>query len=266
MDSLINLNEVIRSTPVVTREEILCREGAENWPEAAKELLLKETAPERHGSRVQRCFQVAQHIAREVTCDMDNCQEEIVYFLLTIGWVGVGGPSDLGARTVGGNRASARVYPWNKVCGKGRANASDGPAWCNALHSAGALLFSLKEAAPYSYLRVYSRPSSFVMALEAIQTWLPENNEVADAWVRDLYRHLRAYAGQQLLVRGEHRDLWADVYDFCTAQSEPYATMYDGEEVCNFRNKLQDAELELEKRREEVIYTDPAEVWRADDE
>lgn len=243
---MIDLTESINATPVPTRADTIAQAEAENWPQPAQELLCRSTAQQRHQSRVARCLQVALHVARAIDPG-EGCDGEIANLLLQAGWQGVGGPLDMGADAPGGNRQSARIWPWSHVCGKGRANASDGPAWCQALAGA---QFVLREQVTGEY----EQPSGAVMALEAILEWAKTEEQVA--WADQVRDHLRAHAARQMLSRWTLRQTWAEVYAACC-----YPLTH---EQANTLRCTCEASQEAAISNV-AVSPDPADIWRAEE-
>ncbi|NMA26727.1 MAG: hypothetical protein GX934_03080 [Burkholderiales bacterium] len=210
MIDLIDLTESINATPVPTRADTITQAEAENWPQPAQELLCRSTAQERHQSRVARCFQVARAVALAID-PQEQRDGEIAHLLCLAGWQGVGGPLGLGAEAPGGTRTSQRIWPWRShVCGKGRANASDGPAWCQALYGA-------QTQVAHEVTGDYYVPSGYVAAFEVVLEWAGEDPE-RTAWAAELQQHLQAIAGRRVLNAWDPwRALWAEVYSACVS-------------------------------------------------
>lgn len=209
MIDLIDLTESINATPVPTRADAIAQAEAENWPQPAQELLCRSTAQERHQSRVARCFQVARAVALAID-PQEQRDGEIAHLLCLAGWQGVGGPLGLGAEAPGGTRTSQRIWPWRRCCGKGRANASDGPAWCQALYCA-------QTRISHDIVGDYYVPSGYVAAFEVVLEWAGEDPE-RTAWAAELQQHLQAIAGRRVLNAWDPwRALWAEVYSACVS-------------------------------------------------
>lgn len=253
---MIDIAHIIQATPVPTRADALTQAGAENWPEAAQELLCRSTAQDRHQARAARCFGVARAVALAID-PQEQRDGEIAALLCLAGWQGVGGPMNLGAEEPGGTRQSGRIWPWYACCGKGRANASDGPAWCNALASAQA---RIKEEVTGGYYQ----PSDSVAAFEVILEWAGEDTERL-AWALQVQDHLRAYAGRQVLSPWEPwRALWAEVYSAWVSPFGATAPM-PVQEARALRIRLQEIEnAEIAARRVQVEM--PADIWRAEED
>lgn len=236
---MIDIASIIQATPVPTRADALRQAGAENWPEPAQELLCRATAPERHQARVTRCYQVALAVAREID-PLEQRDGEIAALLCQAGWQGVGGPMDLGAESPGGNRTSQRIWPWRRCCGKGRANASDGPAWCQALYCA-------QTRISHDIVGDYYVPSGYVGAFEVILEWAGEDTERL-AWAAQVQDHLRAHAGRRILNPWEPwRALWAEVYSAWVSPTGATAPT-PVQEVRDLRIRLQEIEIEAAER------------------
>jgi hypothetical protein len=244
---MIDLTAATVRTPVLTIEQVIAREDAAQWPEEARDLLRRVTAQERHESRKARCLQVALHVARAIDPG-EGCDGEIANLLLQAGWQGTGGPRNIGAESPGnGDRCSARIWPWGTVCGKGRAAASDGPAWCQALAGA---QFVLREQVTGEY----EQPSGAVMALEAILEWAKTEEQVA--WADQVRDHLRAHAARQMLSRWTLRQTWAEVYAACC-----YPLTH---EQANTLRCTCEASQEAAISNV-AVSPDPADIWRAEE-
>lgn len=211
MNELVDVTGAVKGTPVSTFADLARAQGWYDWPDKAVDLLRRETAGQRHTQRVDRCLRVAEVVAK--TVDPSGIYEALLArVLLEIGWRGVGGPRDLGAIVPGGDRTSARIWPWSEVCGKGRAQASDGLVWCVALEAAQAVY----PSSPGLSVTGDLHPSDLLFVLGMFKKWalnLPEGQrEVGLKWVEDLFDGGRALAGRRLLNReGVMRD-WAEVY------------------------------------------------------
>lgn len=250
---MIDLTQVIDATPVPTRADAIAQAEAENWPQPAQELLCRSTAQERHQSRVARCFQVARAVALAID-PRENMDGEIAHLLLLAGWQGVGGPLGLGAEAPGGNRTSARLWPWSACCGKGRANASDGPAWDQALYGA-------QTQVSHDIVGDYYVPSSYVAAFEVVLEWAGEDPE-RTAWAAELQQHLRAIAGRRVLNEWDPwRALWAEVYSACVSPFGATAPM-PVQDAQGLRIRLQEIEEAEAARR---TPTETPSVWRAEE-
>lgn len=252
---MIDIAHIIRSYPVPTRADALRQADAESWPEPAQELLCRASAPDRHQARVARCYQVALAVAREID-PLEQRDGEIAALLCQAGWQGVGGPMNLGAEGPGGTRQSVRIWPWYACCGKGRANASDGPAWCQALADAQA---RIKEDVTGGY----SQPSDSAAAFEVILEWAGEDTERL-AWAAQVQDHLRAYAGRRVLNPWEPwRALWAEVYSAWVSPTGATAPT-PVQDVRDLRIRLQEIEnAEIAARLVPVEM--PANIWRAEE-
>jgi hypothetical protein len=206
---MMNLTHAIQGTPVLTRADTVARAEAENWPQPAQDLLCRSAAQQRHQSRVARCYRVALAVAGEID-PLGQRNGEIAALLCLAGWQGVGGPMNLGAEEPGGTRQSARIWPWSECCGKGRANASDGPAWCQALYCA-------QTRVSHDIVGDYYVPSGYVAAFAAVREWAGEDTERL-TWAAQVQDHLRAHAGRRILNDWDPwRALWAEVYSACDA-------------------------------------------------
>lgn len=252
---MIDIAHIIQSYPVPTRADTLAQADALAWPEPAQELLCRATAPERHRARVTRCYQVALAVAREID-PLEQRDGEIAALLCQAGWQGVGGPMNLGAEEPGGTRQSVRIWPWAECCGKGRANASDGPAWCQALAGAQAQI-------KVEITGGYYQPSDWAAAFEVILEWTADDTERL-AWALQVQDHLRAYAGRKVLNPWEPwRALWAEVYAAWVSLTGATAPT-PVQEVRDLRIRLQEIEnAEIEARRVPVEM--PASIWRAEE-
>lgn len=211
MNSIINIQEAVDNTPVEAFYDVAQREGWNEWPDEARTLMQRATAPTRHSQRVDRCRKVAERVAQAI----DPCQvytHLIARVLLEIGWRGVGGPLGLGATVPGGNRSTVRVWPWSEVCGKGRAHASDGLVWSVALQDAQACI-----PLPDHFTEdVPLYPGDLLFAMGSFKQWLDSleegERETAQEWVKQIFDGARAMAGRRMLDRDVAVNDWAVVY------------------------------------------------------
>lgn len=258
---MIDLTQVVQATPVLTRADTIAQAGAEGWPQPAQELLCRSTAQERHQSRVARCFQVARAVALAID-PQEQRDGEIAHLLCLAGWQGVGGPLDMGADAPGGNRQSARIWPWSHVCGKGRANASDGPAWCQALYDA-------QNQVAHEVTGDYYVPSGYVTAFEIIREWAGEDPERV-AWAAQVQDHLRAIAGRRVLDAWDPwRALWAEVYAACPPSVfgvDGHPELMSAQDAQNLRIRLQEIEHAEIAARQASVPSGGGEAEVVDDE
>jgi hypothetical protein len=133
----------------------------EGLPSEALELLRRYTVPQRHAWRVQQAAIAALQEANKILQGIEHPVPEgdmmslargewrrgdnhiapvharIAATLCELEEVGTGGR--LGILATPQSRATLRAE-WARGLGKGRANASDGPAWTSAIRAAGVLL------------------------------------------------------------------------------------------------------------------------------
>jgi len=252
VDQIIDLTNVIRDNPVERFQDILDRDKATDWPAEAQDLLRRSTAKGRDRMRTARCRQVALHVARTID-PMNQRDGEIASLLLHAGWCGTGGHWNIGASMPGNTRATARIWPWGGCCGKGRANASDGPAWCGAMQSA---QYQIREEITGDYDAI-----GYLTALEIILAWAESAGEAALAWGDEIRDCLRAIAGQSIVLGAswdEDRGMWAQIYALCCS---PVAWR----DVQALRLRLED-ERDAQMLAKPIANPgDPSIIWRAED-
>lgn len=203
-------------------EAALREQGVEG---AAAEFLLRRSASDRHAMRVAKVREAVREALP--TAHLGGGEADALVFLTTLDAVGVGGPQG-----VGGD-ATARV-PAFAGLGKGRKQASDGPAWTAAIEAAAYAAASSEEfgdeARQAHTLRAALAEDGSWAGVETVaagggygcQVWVgvdPGEREVA-LWVRALageaLQRLAGYDARRNLrhvtLLGEPR-AWARVFE-----------------------------------------------------
>ena len=106
---------------IKTRREWLCQHDAAGWPSEWLEEHAGDDADRRHAWRVSETLSFAAH-----ACPIDPCCVS-VRLLIEADINGVGGHGGMGLAGGAGRRSERAL--WGCVLGKGRWNATDGPAY-----------------------------------------------------------------------------------------------------------------------------------------
>lgn len=135
-----------------TRKELAARLESLGVTGTAAEAILRETGRERHEWRVERAVESARAAGRSllgfdadeaVDADAALRIDAVAAFVCGLDGYGIGG-----ADGVSGD-ATVRIAPFGQ-CGKGRKQATDGPAWSAAIAYAATRLGPVLHAGPFT--------------------------------------------------------------------------------------------------------------------